>query len=269
MSNKDYTALVLVVDRSGSMRQIATTVQDALEEFVNKQVLEPGHLTIDTVFFDSEIEDRASFVNPKETTLDLSVTPRGMTALFDAVGLKIDSFGHALSLLPEEDRPSKVIFVIATDGLENSSKEFTLELVAEKIKHQQVKYSWDFTFIGANQDAVLTAASLNIPEASAITFTASNAGADSVLSSMSSYVTTARAGGVAGYSARERDEALAVPHDFTGGSMSGGKKVIDTSATPASLIVGLPGVGKSSAVKAKPESKTRTPHTKAPKKPAK
>lgn len=209
MPNKDYTAVVLVVDRSGSMSGIAATVQGALEEFVNEQLQQPGRLTIDTVFFDTEVENRASFVDPKETKLDLSVNPRGMTALFDAVGLKIDSFGLALAALPEDERPGKVIFVIATDGHENSSREITQELLAAKIKTQQDEFSWDFTFIGANQDAVLTAEALNIPKSSAITFAANDSGADNVIRAMSTYVSGSRMGASVGYSAEDRAAAVA------------------------------------------------------------
>jgi len=209
MTNPDYTAVVLVVDRSGSMNRIASTVQDALEEFVNAQLQEPGKLTIDTVFFDDQVENRAVFVNPAEVKLDLTLNPRGMTALSDAVGTKIETFGQALSSLSEDERPHKVIFVIATDGIENASKEFTKADVAEKIQHQRDTYGWDFTFIGANQDAILAAQDFNIPMGSAITFNANDGGTESVLRSMSTYVSASRQGFAAGYSAEDRIAAVA------------------------------------------------------------
>lgn len=208
MTNPDYTAVVLVVDRSGSMASIAANVQETLEEFVNEQLSQPGRLTIDTVFFDSEIDNRASFVDPSKEKLDLELKPRGMTALYDAVGLKVTSFGEALSKMKEEERPGKVIFVIATDGHENSSKEFTQQRIAELIKVQREVYSWDFTFIGANQDAVLTAEGLNIPKGSAITFAATAGGTESVLRSMSGYVAASRSGLAAEYSNEDRQAAL-------------------------------------------------------------
>lgn len=209
MVNKDYTAVVLVVDRSGSMSHIAGSVQEALEEFVNKQIHEPGELTIDTLFFDDKLEERAHLVDPKKETLDLAVNPRGMTALYDAVGVKIRSFGEALNKMNEDERPGKVIFVIATDGHENSSKEFTQEELAKLIGNQREKYGWDFTFIGANQDAVLTAKTLNISEDSAITFEASSAGVDAVLRGMSGYVAASRAGAPAAYSEEVRAQSMA------------------------------------------------------------
>lgn len=216
MTKKDYTAIVLVVDRSGSMARIAQATQSALEEFVGVQKQEPGAITVDTVFFDSTIEDRAHLVNPNEDELDLAIHPRGMTALYDAVGSKITSFGKVLAALDESERPEKVIFVIATDGLENVSTDYTQAKVAELIKVQKEEYQWDFTFIAANQDAILTGAGLNIPAESSITFDASEAGVSSVLRSMNAYVSKSRSGLAASYSEADRDEALKSEDKSTG-----------------------------------------------------
>lgn len=257
MTNKDYTAVVLVVDRSGSMGGIAKSVQETLEEFVSAQLAEPGRLTIDTVFFDTEVEHRATFVDPAKKKLDLELRPRGMTALFDAVGSKIDSFGAALGKLPEDERPGKVIFVIATDGHENSSTDYNQQRIAELIGHQREVYSWDFTFIGANQDAVLTAQGLNIPQGSAITFAATADGAESVINSMSTYVAASRKGFAAGYSAEDR--AAAIKGDDPNGAL---KEALRTSPAtirweavrdlaPADLISGAPGKAKGGAAKRK------------------
>ncbi len=258
MTKQDYTAVVLVVDRSGSMQSISATVQGALEEFVNAQLAEDGTLTIDTVFFDDRVENRASFVDPSKEKLDLTLQPRGMTALFDAVGTKVDSFGQALANLSEDERPSKVIFVIATDGAENSSKEYTQQALAEKIKHQQDAYGWDFTFIGANQDAVLTAKGLNIPMGSAITFDANAGGAESVLRSMSTYVASARKGFAAGYSDSDRDGAVAPQAPQV--DLSAG--VAPKARAPRASAPKSPAVAKATAAPKAP-AKPRAPRKKA------
>jgi hypothetical protein len=62
----------------------------------------------------------------------------------------------------EQDRPGLVIFVVMTDGLENSSKEFFKSDVKTMIERQQSKYKWHFTFLGANQDAFAEAGSMGI-----------------------------------------------------------------------------------------------------------
>lgn len=228
MTDNTYTALVLIVDRSGSMRGIASQTQEALEELVNGQKQEPGKLTIDTVFFDDGYDERAIFANPKKEKLDLAIRPGGMTALYDAVGRKVRSFGDALEKLSDEKRPGTVIVVIATDGHENSSREFDSKAVAELIKDQQDKYGWKFTFIGANQDAILTAQALNISANDSITFAASAAGTQNVLRSVGNYISKTRTGEDVTYSAMDREEALAA--DFTEPKMAPVKAKVSAKA---------------------------------------
>lgn len=203
------TAIVLVVDRSGSMASIKNATEDALKEFVNQQKAVEGDFTIDTVFFDNEYEERAVMIDPRKDELDLTIQPRGMTAMLDAIGRKITSFNLKLDEL-KDNKPENVLFVIATDGMENSSREYTNETVAALIKEKQ-DAGWNFTFIGANQDAISTAARLNIGADSAITFDASETGVESVISSMSSYTTKIRRNVAASYSPAEREAAVAKP----------------------------------------------------------
>ncbi len=103
--------------------------------------------------------------NVKDLNSD-SYTPSGFTALLDAIAKTIISTGEALSSMKEEDRPSKVVFVIITDGQENASKEYVGNSgradIAEMIKRQTNIYSWDFVFLGANQDSFATANRINI-----------------------------------------------------------------------------------------------------------
>jgi len=103
---------------------------------------------------------------------------RGCTALLDAIGKTILDIGYRLSVMGEEARPGKVIFVITTDGMENASKEFTYEKVKELINHQQEKYGWEFIFLGANVDATKEAGSMGISEDNAFNFEASKDGVE-------------------------------------------------------------------------------------------
>jgi hypothetical protein len=88
--------------------------------------------------------------------------PRGNTALLDAVGRAIVETGERLRALPENERPGLVVFVIVTDGQENSSREYTKARVKEMIEHQQNVYKWQFTYLGANQDAFAEAGGMGI-----------------------------------------------------------------------------------------------------------
>jgi len=88
--------------------------------------------------------------------------PGGMTALLDAFGRTIDAVGSRLAKAPESERPDKVIFVLITDGMENSSREYTKTMVKDKVKHQEEKYAWQFIYLGANQDAITEGADMGI-----------------------------------------------------------------------------------------------------------
>ena len=78
--------------------------------------------------------------------------------------------------MPEKNRPGQVIVAILTDGLENSSQTYTWNQIARVIKHQTEQYRWTFLFLGANQDAIATAAQMNIAAANASSFVADPAG---------------------------------------------------------------------------------------------
>jgi hypothetical protein len=76
-----------------------------------------------------------------------------MTALLDAVGRGISETGERLRKMKKKDRPGLVVFVIVTDGHENSSQEYTRDKIREMIKHQREKYNWQFIFLGADDSA--------------------------------------------------------------------------------------------------------------------
>ena len=90
--------------------------------------------------------------------------------MLDAVGQAIQQTGERLASMPEPERPGLVIVVVMTDGLENSSCEFTKAQVKSLIQHQQEVYDWQFTFLGANQDAFEEARSLGMPSSAAANY---------------------------------------------------------------------------------------------------
>lgn len=118
--------------------------------------------------------------------------PTGMTAMLDAVGMTINHVGQKLASMPEEERPEKVIFTIVTDGAENSSKEFDWETVRNMIKHQREKYSWVFTFLGANIDVDRVSDNLGIDKMLSKRYTASKIGTQKVFNAISKSLSFAR-----------------------------------------------------------------------------
>jgi hypothetical protein len=85
-----------------------------------------------------------------------------MTALFDALGTIIQKTGERLARIPESERPARVVFVIITDGAENSSREYTSNQIKEIIQHQSEAYNWQFVYLGANQDSFASASQIGI-----------------------------------------------------------------------------------------------------------
>ena len=157
----DLTDITLVVDRSGSMGSVRDDAEGGINAFIAEQVKEPGEALLTLVQFDTEYEFIHKRVPIKQVP-KYELQPRGMTALLDAVGRAIGETGERLARVPEADRPGLVIFVVMTDGQENSSKEFAKAQIKEMIERQQNMYSWHFTFLGANQDAFAEAGEMGI-----------------------------------------------------------------------------------------------------------
>ncbi len=157
----DLTDITVVMDRSGSMNVCLTDAEGGLNHFLDEQKKQPGEALFTLVQFDHEYE----FVHrgvPIRTVPYCTLVPRGNTALLDAVGRAIVETGERLSKMNEADRPALVVVVIITDGEENASKEFNRTKIKEMISHQQTAYNWQFTYLGANQDAFAEAGSLGI-----------------------------------------------------------------------------------------------------------
>ncbi len=165
----DLTDITLVVDRSGSMQDIRSDAQGGVNAFIENQAKEPGEALLTLVQFDTDYEFLHKGV-PMADVPKYELVPRGATALLDAVGRAINETGERLSKMNEADRPGLVVFVVMTDGLENSSQEFSKPRIKEMIQHQQKMYGWQFTFLGADQDAFAEASAMGMDAAGAAMF---------------------------------------------------------------------------------------------------
>lgn len=185
---KDYTHIAIILDRSGSMSSIANEIIGGFNAFMEDQIKAPGTATLTLVQFDNEIDRLETFKPLQEVKQLTSETyrPRGMTKLYDAIGLTVGTVQDEILKINEADRPEKVLVVILTDGLENSSQEYTVDKVKSLLDQKQ-KDGWEFSFIGANQDAVMTGRGLNLNNAASnLTFAATPQGASQMMKSLSS-----------------------------------------------------------------------------------
>jgi len=199
---KDYTHITLVLDRSGSMESVKTDTIGSFNSFLKEQKKNPKQCTFTLVQFDNEYEILQDFAVLKKVKNldDKTFVPRGMTALFDAVGRTMNEVGQKLAGMKEEDRPERVLFVILTDGEENSSKEFKQSQINDMIKHQTDSYNWQFVFLGANQDAINAANQIGIKSGNAMTFCASADGITATMESLNASITSYRSMNSAEYS---------------------------------------------------------------------
>jgi uncharacterized protein YegL len=196
---KNKTDITIILDRSGSMESVKSDTIGGFNSFLSEQQKVEGEASLSLVQFDDQYEvvylDKD--INSAEKLTQETFQPRGMTALYDAVGRTINSVGQRLSELNESERPDKIVFVILTDGEENSSVEFSAPKVGEMIKHQREKYSWEFIFIGANQDAVLSAKAIGISANAALTYAANAEGTQQAFGSVAQNVARYRQSNVA------------------------------------------------------------------------
>jgi len=213
LTDPNYTAIMLLVDRSGSMQSIRESAEAGIHEFIVSQAAQTtGRRTIRLAQFDMEYE----LVHPSVLAKDaptFTLQPRGSTALLDAMGRSIGEFGAELAALPEDQRPGTVIYAVMTDGAENSSREFTWDTIKAVVEHQESHYGWEILYLGANQDAIATGANLGIRVSRSMTYSASGVGTKAAYNSMHTYVATAATGAPATFTDEDRQAAMATDDD--------------------------------------------------------
>jgi hypothetical protein len=200
MTSNDLTHIYFLLDRSGSMTTIKTDTEGGFAAFVAEQRAAPGRCRVTLAQFDNTYELVYCGL-PIAEVPPLARQPRGGTALLDA--------GAELAALPEHDRPGTVIVAVMTDGQENASRRWNHPAVKALVQQQATAYSWQFLYMGADQNAIEVGASLGVNRDHAVTYGRGHT--EEMLTTTSGMVSTLRAarmhdpGAVmAGYSADVR-----------------------------------------------------------------
>jgi hypothetical protein len=197
MPNADKTAIVLVLDKSGSMGTVQDATISGFNEFVDEQKKVAGEVLFSLTLFDTDLEKRA--LNKALAEIPAlnreTYVPGGMTALYDAVGHTIHDVGRHLDGLAEDDKPDRVLFVIQTDGQENSSREYTADRVRQMIREQRDRWAWEFMFLGADQDAWVAGGNLGIAAGQTLSYGNDAIGTRAAFASVSNVATSYRTTG--------------------------------------------------------------------------
>ena len=191
----NLTELVFILDKSGSMSGLESDTIGGFNAMLKKQQGEPGEAVVTTVLFSDGYEllhDRTSIKGLRPITDD-DYFVGGCTALLDAIGKTIHKIVNAQKYSAEEQRADKVLFVITTDGLENASREYSYDKIKDMVEKQKAKYGWEFIFLGANIDAIATAARFGINTDRAANYHADSEGTKLNYEAVSDFVSDIRA----------------------------------------------------------------------------
>ena len=192
---KNLTEIVFILDRSGSMSGLEQDTIGGFNSMINQQKNADGEALVSTILFDNVSEVLHDRINVKDIQplTDHDYMVRGCTALLDAIGGAIHHIGNIHKYARREDIPEHTMFVITTDGQENASHRYTSEQVKKMIERQKEKYGWEFLFIGANIDAVETAARYGIDKNRAVNYNADGEGTHILYESVAKAVCNVRA----------------------------------------------------------------------------
>jgi uncharacterized protein YegL len=174
----NITELVFILDKSGSMSGLESDTIGGYNAMLKRQQEEQGEAIVTTVLFDDDYElihDRINIKGIRSIT-EKDYFVGGCTALLDAIGKTIHKIGNAQKYTSKEHRSDKVMFVITTDGMENASREYTYEKIKNMVERQKERFGWEFIFLGANIDAISTAAKFGIGADRAANYNADSEG---------------------------------------------------------------------------------------------
>lgn len=209
MPKKDSIDITMIIDRSGSMHEVKEEAQNGINSFIEEHKKAPGSAVMTVVEFDDMYSVLINAIDIQAIEA-VELTPRGMTALYDSVGVTVGNTADRIDALAEDQKPEKVLFVIVTDGLDNASKEHTSKSVRALVEQMQAQRDWQFMFIGKGLDVVEQAGQMGLDPAATMAVGASGSSFTSALRGSTDASTRYREGLTGGveYTEQELESAL-------------------------------------------------------------
>lgn len=193
--NNNITELVYILDRSGSMAGLESDTVGGFNAMMEKQKLVDGECYVSAILFNSVSEvlyDRVRLAQIEKMT-EKEYRVGGCTALIDALGGAIRHISNIHKYARPEDVPEHTMFVVMTDGLENSSHIYTSGEVKKMVEEKKKENGWEFLFVGANIDSVETAKRYGIDGDRAVNYHADREGTKVVYDTLAEVACNLRA----------------------------------------------------------------------------
>ncbi len=181
------------------MSRIADDTRGGFNTFLMEQREEEGEATVTLYDFDSTVDlvYRESDIADAEKLDTDNYRPGGKTALHDAMARAINETDDYVAGVEAAKTVDNVIMVVLTDGKENAS-ETPQDVVRERVEEHREEHGWEFLFIGANQDAALTAEQMGMDRDKSLDMAHDGDGAEAAQESVSASVSRAREQGTTG-----------------------------------------------------------------------
>jgi len=190
------TEIVFILDKSGSMAGLEKDTIGGFNALIDKQKKLDGEVTVTTVLFNHDytlLHDRIDIKGIAPLTED-QYNVSGTTALLDAIGISIKKMQEIQNVTLKEAQPDKTIFVITTDGEENSSTQYNIQTI-KKLISKQKELGWEFMFLGANIDAIQTANQMGLHADDAVDFIADSQGTKVIYEALADQIISVRSTG--------------------------------------------------------------------------
>jgi hypothetical protein len=157
----------IVLDESGSMYPTRNATINSLKTFQKEQQDSNNPNSPFVIHtFNNDIDLRFNQYLCNDISL-MKYKPSGGTALYDAIQIAINHANNVINNM--EDKPLTTSIIIITDGHENSSTNCNLEII--KLLFSKYKeLGWNFIFLGANQDAVISGDMMGLDGNSCLSF---------------------------------------------------------------------------------------------------
>jgi len=165
MEAKHQVHNLIILDESGSMGSIKTSIISAFNELVQtikgveKQFPEQEHFISFVTFngLEHKILHHAEPVSKLKELNTKKYKPDADTPLFDSMGFSILKLKALLEKVPNHN----VLVTILTDGEENASREFRGQDIKKLVDDLKTK-NWTFTYIGTDHDIKSFANSISV-----------------------------------------------------------------------------------------------------------